>query len=450
MSVPDRNLERVEAYLARREADDRLIRSIVTPMPELARAAAATADAAAAEGRSLGLLHGMAIAVKDNIDTAGIRTACGSALFADHVPEADAPVVTRLKEAGASIIGKAAMMELAFGVRSLDAVGGQVRNPWNLAHFPGGSSGGSAAAVAAGLCDAALGTDTGGSVRVPAAFCGVSGLRPTFGRVPNRGCLPVSETFDTIGPIARHVGDLGRILAVIAGHDPEDPSSRDMVGDLAWLRPDTDIHGLRIGLLGGFYAQDVDEDVGGALAQAGAVLSRLGAELVPVMLDDAARAQEAATTLIYADACALHAEALDARRQLISPAVYDRMIKGRALDAPAYASALRFRERWQRDLRDLFRSVDVIMLPASPETAPPIEATGGDLHVSTRNATRFTYGGGLAGIPGLALPCGFGRNGLPIGVLFEAAWGGEATLLRLGRAWQEETDWHLRKPPTAG
>ncbi|WP_144183384.1 amidase [Elioraea rosea] len=447
MSVPDRNLERVEAYLARREADDRLIRSIVTPTPELARAAAAKADEAAAEGRSLGLLHGMAVAVKDNIDTAGIRTACGSALFADHIPEADAPVVIRLNEAGAAIIGKAAMMELAFGVRSLDAIGGQVRNPWNPAHVPGGSSGGSAAAVAAGLCDAALGTDTGGSVRVPAAFCGVSGLRPTFGRVPNRGCLPVSETFDTIGPIARHVGDLGRILAVIAGHDPTDPSSRDMAGDLAWLRPEKDIHGLRIGLLGGFYTHDVDEDVAHAIAEAGVVLSRLGAEIVPVMLEDAARAQEAATTLIYADACALHAEALDTRRQLISPAVYDRMIKGRALDAPGYARALRFRERWQRDLRDLFRTVDVIMLLASPETAPPIEATGGDLHASTRNATRFTYGGGLAGIPGLALPCGFGRNSLPIGVLFEAAWGNEATLLRLGRAWQAETDWHLRKPP---
>jgi aspartyl-tRNA(Asn)/glutamyl-tRNA(Gln) amidotransferase subunit A len=447
MTVPDRTARRVAAFLDRRAAIDGTLRSIVTPTPDLAHEAAAAADDAASSGLYLGLLHGMAIAVKDNIDTAGIRTACGSNLFADRVPQADAPVVARLKQAGAAIIGKAAMMELAFGVRSLDQVGGQVRNPWNPSRVPGGSSGGSATAVAAALCDAALGTDTGGSIRVPAAFCGVAGLRPTFGRVPNRGCLPVSESFDTIGPIARHVADLARMLAVLAGPDAEDPSSRDMPTDLAWLSPDRDIVGIRVGVLGGFYTDDVDADVLRAITAVGEGLARLGATLVPVSLPGAAAAQEAATTIIYADACALHAEALDHRRQLISAAVYDRMIKGRAHDAPAYARALRFRERWQRDLRRLFAKVDVIMLPASPETAPPIEATGGDLHVSTRNATRFTYGGGLAGIPGLALPCGFAGNDMPIGVLFEAAWGNESVLLRLGRAWQGATRWHLRQPP---
>ena len=307
--------------------------------------------------------------------------------------------------------------------------------------------GGSAAAVAAGLCDAALGTDTGGSIRVPAAFCGVAGLRPTFGRVPNRGCLPVSESFDTIGPIARHVADLARILAVLAGPDAQDPSSRAMATDLGWLAPDRDITGLRIGVLGGFHADDVDADALGAVTAAGEGLARLGAVLVPITLPGAAQAQEAATTIIYADACALHEEALDQRRQLMSAAVYDRMIKGRAYDAPAYARALRFRERWQHDLRCLFATVDAIMLPASPEIAPLIEAASGDLHVTTRNSTRFTYGGGLGGIPGLALPCGFATGGLPIGVLFEAAWGQEATLLRIGRAWQHATDWHLHTPP---
>jgi aspartyl-tRNA(Asn)/glutamyl-tRNA(Gln) amidotransferase subunit A len=447
MSVPTGTIARVDALLDRQARIDGQFRSIVTPTPMLARPAAEAADAAAAEGLTLGLLHGMAIAVKDNIDTAGIRTACGSALFADRVAAEDAPVVTRLRAAGAAIVGKAAMMELAFGVRSLDAVGGQVRNPWNTAHVPGGSSGGSAAAVAAGMCDAALGTDTGGSIRVPAAFCGVSGLRPTFGRVPNRGCLPVSESFDTIGPIARHVADLARILAVLAGPDAADPSSRAMPTDLAWLSREKDVRGLRIGVLGGFYADDVDGEVARAVAAVGEGLAAQGAELVPVTLPEAAAAQEAATTIIYADACALHAEALDTKRQLISPAVYDRMIKGRGYAAPDYAAALRFRERWQRDLRALFATVDAIMLPASPETAPPIEATGGDLHVSTRNATRFTYGGGLAGIPGLALPCGFATNGMPIGVLFEAAWGNEAVLLRIGEAWQAATGWHRARPP---
>jgi aspartyl-tRNA(Asn)/glutamyl-tRNA(Gln) amidotransferase subunit A len=450
MSVPDRTAQHVGAFLDRRRAIDGALRSIVTPTPELARPAAEAADAAAGQGRSLGLLHGMAIAVKDNIDTAGIRTACGSNLFADHVPQDDAPVVARLKQAGAAIVGKAAMMELAFGVRSLDAVGGQVRNPWNPLHVPGGSSGGSAVAVAAGLCDAALGTDTGGSIRIPAAFCGVAGLRPTFGRVPNRGCLPVSASFDTIGPIARHVAELGRMLAAIAGYDAEDASSEDLSGDLAWLRPDANVAGLRIGVAGGFYAQDVAADVVRAVAAVGQALQARGAVLVPVLLPTAAEALEAATTIIYADACALHADALDQRRQLISPAVHQRMLRGRALDAPAYARAMRFRECWRRDLRTLFGGIDALMLPASPVTAPPIEATTGDLHTATRAATRFTFGGGLAGIPGLALPCGFDAAGLPIGVLFEAAWGNESVLLRLGEAWQQATDWHLRTPPGLG
>ncbi len=163
--------------------------------------AAAAADAARREGRWLGLLHGMLVAVKDNIDTAGVRTSCGSALFTDRVPAADAPVVERLRRAGAIVVGKTALMELCFGVRSTDMIAGQVRNPWNRLHVPGGSSGGSAAAVALDLCQGALGTDTGGSVRVPAAFCGVTGLRPTHGRVPNRGALAVSASFDTIGPL---------------------------------------------------------------------------------------------------------------------------------------------------------------------------------------------------------------------------------------------------------
>jgi aspartyl-tRNA(Asn)/glutamyl-tRNA(Gln) amidotransferase subunit A len=450
MTLPSGTGARVAALLHRRASIDLQFNSIVTPTPQLAIAAAEAADAAAEQGRLLGPLHGMAIAVKDNIDTANIRTACGSALFADHVPSADAPVVTRLKRAGGAIVGKAAMMELAFGVRSLDAVGGQVRNPWNRLHVPGGSSGGSAAAVAAGLCDAALGTDTGGSIRIPAAFCGVAGLRPTFGRVPNRGCLPVSASFDTIGPIARHVGDLARILAAIAGHDPEDPSSEDFSGDLAWLQPNPDIQQLRIGVLGGFYAADVTPEIALAVARVGQVLQAEGAVLVPVELPEAAEALEAATTIIYADACALHAKALDQRRQLISPAVYERMVRGRAMDAPTYARALRFRERWRRDLRKIFGGIDALMLPASPVTAPPIEATSGDLHAATRAATRFTFGGGLAGIPGLALPCGFDAAGLPIGVLFEAAWGHETTLLRVGEAWQQASDWHLRRPAGLG
>ncbi len=227
--------------------------------------AAAAVDTARQEGRWLGLLRGMLVAVKDNIDTAGVRTSCGSALFADRIPAADAPVVERLRRAGAIVVGKTALMELCFGVRSTDMIAGQVRNPWNRLHVPGGSSGGSAAAVALDLCQATLGTDTGGSVRVPAAFCGVTGLRPSHGRVPNRGALPVSASFDTIGPLARSVDDIARVFAAIAGFDAEDPTSADQPLDMSILTDCGDVAGLRIGVPTNFYFDDVDPEIATAV-----------------------------------------------------------------------------------------------------------------------------------------------------------------------------------------
>ncbi len=410
-----------------------------------ARARAAELDAALQGGAAAGPLHGMTVAIKDNIDTAGLRTACGSRLFADHIPNADAPAVARLRRAGAIVTGKAAMMELAFGVRSTDAVAGQVRNPWHADHVPGGSSGGSAAAVALDFCDAALGTDTGGSIRMPSAFCGIAGLRPTHGRVPNRGCLPVSVTFDTIGPMARNVSDIARLLCVLAGYDDADPLSRPHSLDSGLLLPEPDVAGLRIGLPERFYLEDVDPAVAAAVRAAAAVFARAGAEIVPVRVPDAEIAHAHATTIILSDACDLHAEALDARRGEISDQVYERMIKGRALAGTDYARAQRFREGWRRGMRRLFDTVDLLLVPTAPFAAPPIEEPS-HLEEATRHATRFTYGGGLAGIPGLSLPCGISGGGLPIGMLLEAAWWNEAALLRAGALWQAETDWHLRRP----
>ncbi len=234
----------VEAALARIATVNDRYRAFATVDPDGARAAAASADDSSARGRWLGLLHGMTLAVKDNIDTAGLPTSCGSRLFAGRVPNADAPVVQRLKAAGAIVLGKAALMELCFGVRSTDMVAGQVRNPWNPDHVPGGSSGGSAAAVALDLCDGALGTDTGGSVRVPASFCGVTGLRPTHGLVPNRAALPVSASFDTIGPLARSVDDVARLLVAIAGWDAADPTSEPAALSTSVLDTAGDVTGL--------------------------------------------------------------------------------------------------------------------------------------------------------------------------------------------------------------
>ena len=306
-------------------------RAYVTLDHDGALRAAAAADTARREGRWLGLLHGMLVAVKDNIDAAGVRTACGSALFADRVPMTDAPVVERLRRAGAIVVGKTALMELCFGVRSTDMVGGQVRNPWNRLHVPGGSSGGSAAAVALDLCQAALGTDTGGSVRVPAAYCGVTGLRPTHGRVSNRGALAVSASFDTIGPIARGVDDVARVFAVIAGFDAEDRTSRDHPLDASILTDAGDVTGLHIGLPMNFYFDDVDPEIAAAVRHVAEALGRAGARIIDVTVPDAELAHTHATTIVLADACEVHAQALATRRHSFSAQVYERMSRGRAI-----------------------------------------------------------------------------------------------------------------------
>jgi aspartyl-tRNA(Asn)/glutamyl-tRNA(Gln) amidotransferase subunit A len=437
---------KVEAQLARIAACNPVMRAFTTVDEEGARRRAAEVDGAAADGRWLGLLHGMTLAVKDNIDTAGIRTASGSRLFADRIPNADATVVERLRRAGAIVLGKAALMELAFGVRSLDAVGGQVRNPWDLERVPGGSSGGSAAAVALDLCDAALGTDTGGSIRVPAGFCGVTGLRPTHGLVSNHGCLPVSVSFDTIGPLTRRVEDAVRVLVAIAGLDRADPLSVDHPLPASLLQMEADVAGLRIGLPRNFYFDDVDPDIAAAVRSVADTLARAGAAVVEVDVAGAEEAHRYATTLIYCDACALHAEALDQRRDLISTPVLERMIKGRDRSGVDYALALRFRETWRSTLRSLYETIDVLLFPSSPHPAPPI-VDSAHLEVATGHATRFTFGGGLAGVPGLTLPCGVTRSGLPIGALLEAAWWNEAALVRAGKAWQSVTGWHLQRAP---
>jgi aspartyl-tRNA(Asn)/glutamyl-tRNA(Gln) amidotransferase subunit A len=430
--------ERVEADLGRIALLNPRFRAMVTPDPSGARAAAA----ASAVGS--GALAGMMVTVKDNIDTAGLRTACGSRLFADRVPGRDATVVARLRAAGAVVLGKAAMMELAFGLRTTDAIGGQCRNPWDDTCVPGGSSGGSAASVALDFGVASLGTDTGGSVRMPSALCGVTGLRPTHGRVPNTGVLPVSESFDTVGPIARRVQDVAAVYQAIAGYDPEDPHSIDRPVT-AW-NGSASVAGLHIGVPDHFYYDDIHPEIAEALAQMRAALEMAGAKIVPVSLPGAEIAHAHATRMILADACALHETALDRRREDISDQVYERMIKGRAVTGVQYAQALRFRERWRQMLAGLFRQVDVLLMPTTPAPSAPIE-DGAHLEDTTRHFTRFTYGGGLAGTPGLSLPCGFTSAGMPIGALFEAPWWQEARLFTIGAWWQASTDWHLRRAP---
>jgi len=421
------------------------VNAVITFDPAAARAAANLADRAVAEGKPVGLLHGVPIMVKDNIETAGVKTTYGSGFFRDHVPSSDATVVKRLREAGAIILGKVTLHEFAFGVRSNNSVIGQCRNPWSLDRIPGGSSGGSGVAVATGMAPLALGTDTGGSVRIPAALNGITGLRPTVGRVSNHGCMPVSPTFDTIGPMGVNVTDVARLFTVMSGFDPLDPVSENRRLKNILVDMHEPIKGLRIGIPENHYLEGVSEDVAKAVESAIKVLESLGAKTYSIKLPGAETAHADATAMIYSDACSFHHERLKALSDNWLAATYERFQIGLKYTGRDYAQAMRARETWCRTLEGVFQEVDVILSPASPTTAPLIEDDR-SLFEATRAVTQNTYAGAFGRLPGMSLPCGFAKDGLPIGLLLEAAPWEEAVLFKVGAAFQKATDWHTKKP----
>jgi aspartyl-tRNA(Asn)/glutamyl-tRNA(Gln) amidotransferase subunit A len=438
-------VEALEADLARIDALNDDLTTFITVTPESAREAAQAADVAAGEGRWLGLLHGMSVALKDNIDTAGVRTTSGAKFWSERVPNADAPVVTRLRAAGAVIVGKATLGELVFDIRSHNPVVGHARNPWDPTRSPGGSSGGSAAALAADMCQGALGSDTGGSVRIPAAFCGVAGLRPTHGAVPSTGATPVSVANDTIGPMARRVEDVARLFAVMAGYDPADPHSIDHEFGNFLPRLHDGIEGMRIGLPRNYFFDNIDPDIEAAVRAGAAVFEGLGAELVEIDLPGAEETHAMTCVQLYCDAAHYHRTRLLEEPDAFSRPIYERMKMGLEYSGADYAAALRFKEQWMRTIGACFEAVDAILTPTTPVPALPLEDAP-DLHELTARAASLTYAGSLASIPGLSLPCGFTQGGLPVGLMLQAAWWQDPLLLRAGCAYQSATDWHMRRP----
>lgn len=396
----------------------------------------------------VGPLGGVPVLVKDCIDWRGQLTTHGSAVYRDAAPAAgDAEVVRRLRDTGATLIGKSHLSEFCFGATGENATFGNCRNPWDTARITGGSSSGSAAAVGAGIVPAAIGTDTGGSVRVPAALCGVVGLRPTLGRVSNHGVLDVSTICDVVGPFGATVADAARLYAAIAGYDARDPLS---FADAAPLLEGMDggVKGLRVGLPRAFFFEDLQDCVRRAVDDAAAVLERLGCTLVDVPLGEAETLRTGgAFRFVLADVADARRDVYPEHADRIGAEVRRRIELGHQVSGADYAHCIRLLQQFQRTLRDTFAAgVDVLLTPTTPVTAP-LWSEASDMVATTRLVARNTYDLGAAGVPSLGVPCGFDRRNLPIGMQLTAPWRAEALLFRVAHAFETATEHHRARSP---
>ncbi len=430
------------------KAIDRLnprLNALLTVTGDIARAAAEGADHAQAEGKKPKPLHGIPLVVKDCLPVSGARSTLGNEAYEHHIAEFDAEVVKRLKAAGALIVGMSNLSEFCYGVTTTNEYFGPCRNPWDLDRVPGGSSGGSAAAVAAGLCRIAVGTDTGGSVRIPASFCGVAGLRPTIGRVPNTGGLALSVNFDVIGPLAYEVQDVAAAYQAISGYDAADPNSVYRPVEEPCARLFDGISGLRIGLPKKYFFENLQTEVAARIEDAVKELEACGAKFVDVNVNGAAGATRAAMTIVAAEALEAHLPQIENAPETIGANVLERLKDGERIDGVRFAASRRRLQQWQLTFRSVFENVDMVLTPTTPCTAPKISPEV-DSPESLKTITSLTYGIGAAGTPSMSVPCGFDSEGLPVGMQLIAPWWQECTLLRAGVAYQSRTEFHKERP----
>jgi aspartyl-tRNA(Asn)/glutamyl-tRNA(Gln) amidotransferase subunit A len=427
--------------LRRVERLDKTLHAFVTVTADRALADARAAEAAIRRGAA-GPLAGVPVAYKDIYATRGIVTTAGSALLADWVPEEDSTCVRRLQEAGMVMLGKLITHEFAFGIQFPGHRFPAARNPWNLDHIPGGSSSGSGAALAAGLTVGALGTDTGGSIRGPAAFCGVAGLKPTYGRVSRAGVITLSWTLDHTGPMARTVEDCAHLLQALAGYDAADPaSSRAPVGDyLAGIG--AGVRGLRIGVPRAYFHDGLHPEVAAAFEAALGTLRGLGAEVREVEIPSIHDAP-AFMVIMLSEAFAYHERDLRRRPELYGEVLREKLMIGALFTGPEYVQAQRLRARLQAETAEVLREVDLLASPTAVVPAPPFsQVWDPDFPFARSNMPPFN----MTGLPALALPCGFSAAGLPLSLQLAGRPFDEATVLRAGHAYEQATDWHRRRP----
>jgi len=434
----------VRAYLERIDRLEPLVNAYITISRELALQQAQQLEIELEAGHWRGPLHGIPIALKDNMDTAGIRTTAASALLADRVPAQDSEVYRRLTAAGAVLLGKLNMHEFAYGGTSAITHFGAVHNPWNLEHIPGGSSGGSAAAVSAHMCCAALGTDTLASIRMPAAYCGIVGFKPTHGLCSIRGIIPISETLDHVGPMTRTVGDAALVLQAIAGYDALDPVSiNTKLPRYAGALQRKTIK-LRLGQPQSPYYDRLDSDVAKAMETALGVLAKLTAGVNAITLP-----AHPSFPALLAEATGYHNPNLEdpAKRDLYDPVTLARLDAAAKFSTADYVNAYRAVLLSRNAIAKVFEEVDLLVTPTTPglpetisHAVNPAQASGGE--PSLRNTFQFN----IYGIPTISIPCGFSGSGLPIGLQISGPRLGELSVLALAHSFEQATDWHTAQP----
>jgi aspartyl-tRNA(Asn)/glutamyl-tRNA(Gln) amidotransferase subunit A len=448
-------LEVTQAYLERIAKLDGTLKAFITVCADQALEAARAAEADLTAGRPLGPLHGVPIGLKDLFKTAAVRTTGGSRILADSVPAEDATVVRRLRQAGAIVLGKLNMHEFAYGPEGLNAHYGHARNPWDGAavRIAGGSSSGSGVAVAAGLVAGALGSDTGGSIRIPAALCGITGLKPTYGRVSRQGVLPLAWSMDHVGPMARTAADCALLLGPLAGYDSGDATSSVLpVADYTAALTG-DVKGLRVGVLRRFFLEGAAPEVRGAVEAAVEVLRAQGAAVDEVELPSVGEVAAASFAIVAAEALAYHAEWLRTRPEDYQPDVRERLRMGAFVSGVHYVRAQQVRALVRREVDQALARRDVLVAPATPMAATRLgdnQVQLGDGPSDARSALiRLTRPFNFSGHPACALPCGFTAGGLPMSMQIVGRPFDEATVLRVADAYQRATDWHRRRPVLA-
>jgi aspartyl-tRNA(Asn)/glutamyl-tRNA(Gln) amidotransferase subunit A len=439
-------VEYLTALLQRIERLDPVLHAFIRLDADVAMDAARTAEKEIAAGRTRGPLHGIPVGIKDIIDVAGLPTTCHSKILVDNVAQHDAAVIARLRQAGAIILGKLSTHEFAIGGPSFDLPFPPARNPWNPDHHPGGSSSGSGSGVAAGLFPAALGSDTGGSVRNPASACGIVGLKPTYGLVSRRGVFPLSYTLDHVGPLTRTVADNALMLDAIAGHDPADPGSAPSgARDFARML-DRGVRDLRVGLVRHFHETDMPAhpEVTAALEDAEHVLQAAGAEVRTVTLPTLNEFAGINRVILCSEAWSIHAPWLRERPGDYGQLARRRLLPGAFMTAGDYVGAQRRRAQMIAAVEDVLREVDVLLCASSMDPASRIEDAEETARTYSRQArTPFN----VTGHPALAMMAGLAKNGLPVSVQFVGRYFDEATVLRVAAAYERATSWHKKHPP---